>query len=441
MSENLSENSFQGELAAPAPVSEQVRISSVDTLRGFALLGILAMNIYSFALPGPAYESTVIYGGATGINRLIWYITYLFFQEKMMTIFSMLFGAGMILMMFRFRESGQDFKRFYFRRTFWLLMIAIVHAYFIWYGDVLFYYAVVGFILYFFRNLSARKLLLIASIVLFIGIFAQIGVGVMFSYMRENARETLDLIDQGETLDEDKQKILDNWLEIEDGLMPDSESIAIEIAAYRGNYWANMGERSSTAISMQTMSFPFYLLWRIGAIMMIGMAMLKMGIFSAQRSRKFYLLMMILGYTIGLPLVYLGAVRMELHSFDLIRIYREDGLYNYVFSLAVVLGHIGLVMLICKSNILNWLKKSLAAVGRMALTNYLMDSIVFTTIFYGFGLGLFGRFERAQLMFFVLGMWIFQMIVSPLWLKYFKFGPAEWLWRSLTYKQFQPMRR
>lgn len=120
MSEDSNTNFDIGEMAAPAPVSEQARISSVDILRGFALLGILAMNIYSFALPGPAYENMVIYGGSTGINRIVWYITHIFFQEKMMTIFSMLFGAGLILMMNRFTESGRDdFKKFYYRRSFW----------------------------------------------------------------------------------------------------------------------------------------------------------------------------------------------------------------------------------------------------------------------------------------------------------------------------------
>ena len=435
-------NETQGELAAPAPVSEQARISSVDILRGFALLGILAMNIYSFALPGPAYENMVIYGGSTGINRIVWYITHIFFQEKMMTIFSMLFGAGLILMMNRFEESGRDdFKKFYYRRSFWLLMIALVHAYFIWWGDILFYYAITGFLMYFFRNLSARKLILTASILLIIGIFMLFGIGTAFTYMRQTAKEAQELIDQGETLDKDKQAVLDNWQNIEEGLMPDQESIQHEIDAYRGGYWSNFNHRSMTVIDMQTMSFLFYILWRVGAIMMIGMALMKMGIFSALKSRKFYLMLIIIGYGVGLPLVYFGATRLELHSFDRILMFREDGLFNYVFSIAVALGHIGLIMLICKSNILATLKKSLAAVGRMALTNYLMHSIVFTTIFYGFGFGLFGKLQRAELMPYVIGMWIFQMIVSPLWLKYFKFGPAEWLWRSLTYKQLQPMSR
>jgi len=440
MPENNYEINDQIELTA-APVAEQARISSVDVLRGFALLGILAMNIYAFALPEAAYQSMLAFGGATGLNRIVWYITHLFFDQKMMTIFSMLFGAGLILMKDRFAESGGNFKKFYFRRSFWLLIIALVHAYLIWWGDILFYYAIIGFLLYFFRNISARKLILTGAIILLIGGFAHLGFGAMFTFMRDTAEQAQALVDEDQPMDETQERMLEIWPDIEEYLYPDQESINREIAAYRGNYNKNLKVRSAYVIMMQTQAFIFYLLWRIGGVMLIGMGLMKMGVFSALRSRNFYLGLIIIGYGIGLPLIFFGATRLELHSFDRIFFYREGGIYNYLFSNFAALGHIGLVMLICQSNLFSRLKKSLSAVGRMALTNYLIHSFVFTFIFYGFGLGLFAKLERAELMLFVLGMWIFQMIVSPLWLKHFQFGPAEWLWRSLTYKKRQPLRR
>jgi uncharacterized protein len=150
--------------------------------------------------------------------------------------------------------------------------------------------------------------------------------------------------------------------------------------------------------------------------------------------------MIIIGYAVGLPIVWFGGEKLLAHHYNVIYKFQAGNLYNYYASLFVALGHIGVVMLFSKSRILPWVKTSLGAVGRMALTNYLMQSIVMTTIFYGYGFGLFGDFGRFALMGFVVAMWIVQMIYSPIWLRHFRFGPFEWLWRSLTYKRFQPMR-
>jgi len=440
MSEEI-QNTDNLEEQTPAPVCEQARINSIDVLRGFALLGILAMNIYAFALPQAAYKSMVAFGGTTGIDRIIWYITHLFFDQKMMTIFSMLFGASLILMKDRFEESGREFKGFYFRRTFWLVIIALIHAYLIWWGDILFFYGVIGFIIYLFRNLRAKNLIIIGSIILLIGVFAQGGIGLMFSYMRDTATEAQTLLDEGKEITDVQEQMLELWPDIGEEFTVTEESLDEEITAYQSNYMQNLKYRIPGTIMMQTQVFIFYMLWRVGAVMLIGMGLMKLGIFSASRSRKCYLIMMIIGYGLSIPLIYYGATLQELHNFDLIYWFREGGLINYLFSTVMALGHIGLVMLVCKSNLLSKLKEMLSSVGRMALTNYLFHSVIFTTIFYGFGLGLFAKYNRSTLMLFVIGMWIFQMLVSPLWLKHFRFGPAEWLWRSLTYKKRQPMKR
>ena len=190
----------------------------------------------------------------------------------------------------------------------------------------------------------------------------------------------------------------------------------------------------------QTMSFFFFVLWRAGGVMLIGMALMKLGVFSAARSRRFYAGCVGWGYGLGLPLVIIG-------TWDLIRVkwamphaMQISMLYNYFGSLGVALGHVGVVMLIWKSGACGALTRRLSATGRMALSNYLGQSIICTTIFYGYGLGLFGGIERFWLMFFVLGVWLIQLGISPWWLARFRFGPAEWLWRSLTYARRQPMR-
>ncbi|MCP4710200.1 MAG: DUF418 domain-containing protein, partial [Planctomycetes bacterium] len=159
------------------------------------------------------------------------------------------------------------------------------------------------------------------------------------------------------------------------------------------------------------------------------------------RSRRYYMMWAIIGYALGLALIAIGMQKNLAHDFDFVFIWQSGNHYNYIGSLLVAMAHISVVMLICQSGALAGLKRRLGAVGQMALTNYLMHTILLTPVFYGFGLGLYGTIDRFWLMFFVLGVWILQLIISPIWLKHFRFGPAEWVWRSLTYWQRQPMKK
>jgi uncharacterized protein len=170
------------------------------------------------------------------------------------------------------------------------------------------------------------------------------------------------------------------------------------------------------------------------------MGLMKLGIVTAHRSRRFYAWMVGLGYGLGLPLMIFDAIDLIRHRFSFDYFMRGGVFYNAFGSLVVALGHVGLLMLIVQSGALGWLTTRLAAVGRMALSNYLFDSLVCTTLFYGYGFGLFGHVNRTGLAAIVLTIWIIQLLVSPIWLKYLRYGPAEWLWRSLTYWRIQPMR-
>lgn len=422
----------------PGPVTGSARVHSIDVLRGFAVLGILAMNIYAFAMPGAAYFNPQIYGGFSGLNRYVWVFTHLFFDMKFMSIFSMLFGAGMILMMGRTEASGAKFKDFYFRRTFWLLIIGLVHAYLLWIGDILVSYAVCGFLIYLFRNRKAKSLIRLGLMVLVLGTLLNIVFGLFFEFMQKQSDEAARLLAAGEEPTEMQSSMHENWMAMQSYFNPTAEEIQEELDTYRDGYPGMLKDRAPDVLMTHLQSLPFYIIWRVGGLMLLGMGFLKLEIFSAQRSRRFYLTWIILGYGLGLPIVLYGYAKMAAGGFEIV--YHFGQPYNYVGSVLVAMGHIGLVMLVCKLNILGKLRKSLAAVGRMALTNYLMHTIVFTTIFYGYGLGLFGHVDRLAQMGFVLGMWILQMIYSPIWLKHFRFGPAEWLWRSLTYRKVQPMK-
>jgi uncharacterized protein len=422
----------------PGPVTGSARIHSIDVLRGFAVLGILAMNIYAFSMPEAAYFNPQIYGGFSGLNRYVWVFTHLFFDMKFMSIFSMLFGAGMVLMMGRAEEAGAKFKGFYFRRTFWLLIIGLVHAYLLWVGDILVSYAVTGFIIYLFRHKSAKALIRTGILLLLAGTILNILFGLFFDFMQQQSDEAARMLAAGEEPTEMQRGMHENWMAMQSYFNPSAQEIQEELDIYRDGYSGMLKDRAPDVLMTHIQSLPFYIIWRVGGLMLLGMGFLKLGVFSAERSRRFYLTWIILGYGLGLPIILYGYSILNSADFDVV--YRFGQPYNYVGSVLVAMGHIGLVMLVCKANILTKFRNALGAVGRMALTNYLMHTIILTTIFYGYGLGLFGHVDRFAQMGFVLGMWILQLIYSPVWLRHFRFGPAEWLWRSLTYRKKQPMR-
>jgi uncharacterized protein len=175
--------------------------------------------------------------------------------------------------------------------------------------------------------------------------------------------------------------------------------------------------------------------------MLLGMALMKLGILSGDRSTDFYRRMALFGYGLGLPLAILSAVMLETHRFDPLFVARYGGIPNYFGSILVAMGHIGAVLLIVRSGALRAVVSRFAAVGRMALSNYLAQSLIMTSLFYGYGLGLYGTVPRVWQQALVVVVIALQLLVSTWWLKRFHFGPAEWLWRSLTYGQRQPMRR
>jgi len=422
------------------PVSPEQRIPSVDVLRGVALLGILVINIEFFALPSVIFFDPAAAGGFTGLNLWTYHFSSALFLMKMMAIFSMLFGAGLILMYDRAEQAVRKLGGVYYRRVLWLLVIALIHSYLIWYGDILYTYAMTGLLLFLFRKRKARTLLIWGCAFFFVGLLIQVGSGFQMKMLQEAAVEVQRAEAEGREPTRLQIAMAEAWEESAKFLHPSEEMLQEEYDAYTDGYSGTLKHRVHETVLMQTQSFFFFLLWRVCGLMLIGMALMRLGVFSAQRSRKFYIIMGVCGYVIGLPLAIASTNSMIAHDFEIAHRFMVGNTLNYVGSIGVALGHISVVMLICKAGIWTRLRGALAAVGRMALTNYLMQSIICTTIFYGYGFGLFGKIERFYLLGFVLGVWILQLLYSPWWLRRFRYGPAEWLWRSLTYWKRQPMR-
>lgn len=400
------------------PVQTSERILALDFLRGFAILGILIMNIQSFSMPGAAYMNPMAYGDLSGANKWVWILSHIFADQKFMTIFSILFGAGIIMMTQKAMERTGKSAGLHYRRTFWLLLIGLLHAHIIWYGDILVPYALCALFVYLFRNARPTTLLI---------------VGILFV-----SAHTLLYWFFGTTMEhwpaEGLEQAKLSWV-------PGLETMQAEIAAVTGSLSEQIGHNSASATFLETFVFLSIFLWRAGGLMLIGMGLYKWGVLTGKRSKRFYSRGLILGFLIGIPIILYGLYRNFNADFSFEYSMYIGSQYNYWGSLFVAYAFICLVMLIARSRVFPWLKDRLAAVGQMALTNYIMQSVICILIFYGIGFGLFGTVDRMGQIGIVLGVWILQIAWSRPWLKKFRFGPLEWLWRSLTYMKIQPFRK
>jgi uncharacterized protein len=394
------------------------------------------MNIYAFAMPFAAYMNPLLYGGERGIDLHTWTFTHLLFDQKFMTIFSMLFGAGLVLM----GRRAVRFAGVYYRRILWLMLIGLLHGYLLWMGDILFFYAVCGLLLYPLRKLSPRTLLIIGIVLIMIGVPINIGMGYIQDYMRNTVAEVEALLDSGEKPSETQIGLADAWEQMRSFMAPTPDEIDRQIARHRSGYWDITVARVPEMIGSQIFGIFIFVLWRVGGLMVLGMALMKLGVFAAERSRRFYVRCVAIGYGLGLPLVAYSAYALHAHRFDFVYAAKNLSVYNYFGSILMALGHTAVVMLVCKSGALPRLRARLAEVGRMAFTNYLAQSLICTTLFYGYGFGLFGHVGRFAQMGIVLLVWTVLIAFSAFWMSRFRFGPAEWLWRSLTYWRRQPMR-
>jgi uncharacterized protein len=422
------------------PVTAAERITAIDTLRGVAVLGILVMNIYAFAMPFAAYTNPLILGGQEWYNLATWFFTHLLFDQKFMTIFSMLFGAGVVLMAGRAEARGAGFAGIFYRRQVWLLAIGAAHGYLLWFGDILFHYALVGMLLYPFRHRAPRTLIVVAVLLLPVALLMNYAGAEYMEEEHAATRPFAERLAAGEALSEEESARLEAVDAMRSFLAPTEEDVREDLEAYRGSYTEIVEHRVPVVASMQFQGAIAFAIWRVGGLMLIGMALMKLGVFSARCSPDFYRRMMLIGYGLGLPLAAFSGWNLWQHDFDGLYAFRVGMIPNYFASILVAFGHVGLVMRIVQSGALAALMRRFSAVGRMALTNYLMHSLILTTVFYGYGLGLYGTVPRFWQMAFVAAVIGLQLWLSPIWLRNFRFGPVEWLWRSLTYWRWQPLR-
>lgn len=383
------------------------RHTSIDTLRGFAVLGILMMNIQGFAMVSQAYMMPNVHMDLTGANLDVWFYSHVFFAMKAMTIFSTLFGAGIVLML---GDEQQARIGVHYRRMLWLLAIGLIHAWIFWWGDILVPYAIAGMLVVFARRMSVPGLMIFGIILITV---TGALMAAMFAF--------LPMIPEAD---------------LQAGFLPTPEMVAETVEIYRQGFLARLGTNMELTAGAEIAQVTFFLP-RLAGAMMVGMALFKMGFLTLRWSSMQYALAAVIALGIGLPVTWYGTVHHVETGFAIDQIWLGETI-NYFASPVVAFGYGAVIMFLCKIGLFRMLLYPFTAAGRMAFTNYLTQTLAMTIIFVGPN---FGTVERVDQLKIVLLVWAAQLIISPIWLSLFRFGPLEWLWRSLTYWKIQPMRK
>lgn len=409
--------------------SAQGRILTLDVVRGIAVMGILVMNIAAFAMPYPAYANPAAWGGDSGANLAVWLFNFILFDGKMRGLFSILFGASTLMVIERAAAAGADGDRAHFARMITLLAFGLVHFYFIWWGDILVLYAMCGMLLYFFRARSAASCLrwAVALISLSILYFAASGLAASFAGIPNLPAGAAAGFAEAQEI-------------IATEVGAESPKIAKDLALYKSDYLTIVESRLIGRTFEPFVGILGFGLETLG-LMLIGMALFKSGMLTGQWPVARYRAWTIRAALVVLPPLAFLAWWQITAGFDAPRVFLAFFAWSAPFDILAAVGWATAIIWWVKVGPMPALKARVAATGRMAFTNYLMTSVVMTTIFYGYGGNLFGVVPRAGLWAFVIGMWALMLLWSKPWLDRFHYGPLEWLWRTLARMEPQPRRR
>jgi len=417
------------ESAAPGrPVSADERIVALDFIRGIAVLGILFANIVAFGYPILAYFwPPALEGGANEADRWVWLFQFVTVDGKFRGLFTLLFGAGIYLFMERAWARGAG-RRLQAKRLIWLALFGLAHFYLLWTGDILFLYAVSGLVALTMIKWQAKTQLRV-------GLIWYLVTSLMFSLVMggQAAMESLPALQaqQPEAYEQMREALAELRSSADEESRVMASGSYLEIVAWRAR------EESLGLVT----EVPFFALLETIPLILIGMAMYRLGLFERRfdpaKMRRWGWIGLIAGAALSLPLglwVVSAGFPMMLTQFAF------NGPSQFL-HLPMVLGLAALLALWAPSAAATWLGSRFVAAGRMAFSNYLGTSLVLMFVFQGWAGGLYGRFHRLELLVVVLAMWALMLAWSKWWLARFRYGPLEWLWRCLTYGLLFPLRR
>jgi uncharacterized protein len=390
-------------MAAPAS-----RIIALDALRGAGILGILAVHIQIFAMPLAARSNPTVYGDLGSAGGAVWLATYVLADGKFIAIFAMLFGAGIAMLAARRERAGLPAAPKHYRRMAALLLIGVLHAYLLWYGDMLVTFALCGALVFMHRELGPARL--IVAGVVFLGVAPLLSSALAWT--------APDLVAQAQALSS-----------------PDA--VAREVAAYRGGWLLQQTHRVPTAWEFQTSYLALRGVWQTSGLMLLGMGLFRIGVLTGERPARWSAALAAGGFGAGIPLMLVAARRSFAHGWDLHDRMLVGVHLDYWGNLLVGLGWVGLILLLLRRGMV---PHAVIAVGRTALSNYLLATLLCTTVFYGHGLGLFGSVDRVGQLAVVAVVWAIQLVVSPWWLGRFATGPVEWALRWAAHGRRVPIR-
>lgn len=432
--------------AHSAPLRESERIKFIDSVRGIALLGILLMNITAQSQAHFFYDKMDIRQSLTGLNFYAWIVEMVFFEGTMRGLFSILFGAGTILLLTRLvkKKTGLEPADIFYRRLLWLLIFGLINAFiFLWPGDILYPYALCGLLLFPFRNLSVKNLLWIAFAFLAIGTYRENSE----LWARKNIIKDGQVAEKLETskakLTDKQQEQLGAYKELKErassqGIVKRAEKEEKEIQGK--SYLSIFKYYRDINMRLQGQDFYDFGWWDVLLFFFIGMALFKSGFLLGKNSAALYAVVAVIGITVGTYINYLHLKPQYDLKFDMFQFVQKSKFSYYeIRRVFQTMGYLSLLILLYRAVPFKKILHVFAPVGQMAFTNYLSQSIITSIIFYGFGL--FAKLQRYEVYYIVGAIWLFQVITSSIWLRYYRFGPFEWIWRSLTYLKKQPMKK
>ena len=412
-------------MATTSPTSD--RIATLDIVRGVAVMGILAMNIVAFAMPPEAYMNPLAYGTEWPLDLASYAFSFVLVDGKMRGLFSFLFGASMLLVVDRADSKGGSPLGTHYRRMLVLLLFGLIHYYFIWWGDILVMYALIGMLAVLWRRNSVKALIVWGILLLALQLLMMVGSAAS-AHGLSAAMASNPTPEQVEA-----------YRGISEGFaVPTAERLREYMALYGGSWWGVAHDRLTEHTTEPLFFLMIFGLETLG-YMLLGMAALKSGLltgdWSAARLRKTALVTL----AISLPLFALLAWALLADNFTVAGIFTYGLAATTPIRPVTIVGYAALIVLLTRGG--GALVERIAAAGRMAFTNYLGTSILMTALFYGWGLGLYGDLSRIELWLPVIAMWGLMLAWSKPWLDRFQYGPLEWLWRSLARGEIQPMRK
>lgn len=404
------------------------RILTLDIVRGVAVMGILAMNIYAFSLPLGAYFNPTVMGGDTGIDLATWFVDFVLFDGKMRGLFSLLFGASALLVIERAMASNRSAALTHYSRMLWLFAFGMAHYWFIWWGDILAMYAMSGLFLFLWRKNSAKVLRNWGiGLITVMTIFGLVQMGGLVAVMANPSMMPADQY----------ADMMKNMAVMKQFMGTDTSTVAAEIARMKGGYEGILDyrfvEHRWKMVGFSAQGLPSSI-----GIMLIGMWLFRNGFLTGAWERARYA--RVAAWCLGIGFLGSGAIGAYLiaQGFTFQSMIMTM-MINGLFQIVTAVGWAALIIYLAKKAMDGAIAERLSAAGRMAFTNYLGTSIVMTTIFYGYGLNQFGDYGRFEVNIFVLAMWTAILLWSKPWLERFHYGPFEWLWRSLARFKPQPM--